>query len=56
MGAQIPVVTRGFAVGVDPSTGEFIEQEIRLRQTSREIQALLAYPLSRVQRIEFTAG
>ncbi len=55
VGAQIPVVTRGFAVGVDPSTGEFIEQEIRLRQTSREIQALLAYPLSRVQRIEFTA-
>ncbi len=53
IGAQIPYVSRGFGLFLDPSTGVVTEQEIRLRQTSREISGQLAYPLSRVQRIEF---
>ncbi len=55
IGAQIPVLRRGFALAIDPLTGGFIEQEIRLRQTSREVAGLLAYPTSRAQRIEFGA-
>jgi Tol biopolymer transport system component len=52
--SQFPIVTQNFAVGIDDN-GNLVEQELRFRQTSREIQALVTYPLSRAQRIEFTA-
>jgi len=54
IGAQIPILTRRFGLGFDQS-GDFQEQELRLRQTNREIQGLVSYPFSRVQRVEFSA-
>ncbi len=54
VGGQIPIVTRGFILTIDP-LGNFVQSEIVLRQINREITGLLAYPLSRAQRIEFSA-
>ncbi len=53
LGGQIPIVTRGFFIAQDPVTGNIVQQELRLRQINREISGQLAYPISRVQRIEF---
>ncbi len=55
LGGQIPIVTRGFFLAQDPITGNFVQQELRLRQINREISGQLAYPISRAQRIEFSA-
>lgn len=55
VGAQIPILSRSFALGIDPVTGNIIETELRFRQTSREISGQIAYPFSRAQRIEFGA-
>ena len=52
--SQFPFLTRSFGIFVDDS-GNFVEQELRFRQTSREVMGLVTYPLSRVQRIEFNA-
>jgi hypothetical protein len=52
--SQFPFVTRNYAVGID-ANGNLIEQELRFRQTSRELAGLITYPLSRVQRMEFSA-
>lgn len=54
-GAQIPILTRRFGLALTPD-GNLLEQELRLRQTNREISALLSYPFSRVQRVEFSGG
>ena len=51
--SQFPYVSSGFQFGFTPE-GDFLEQEIRLRQINRELALYLAYPLSRVQRIEFS--
>ncbi|MGD8698339.1 MAG: BamA/TamA family outer membrane protein [Gemmatimonadales bacterium] len=51
---QIPILNRRFGYAFDQTTGEFLEQELRLRQTSREASGLLTYPVSRVQRFEFS--
>jgi WD40 repeat protein/basic secretory peptidase family protein len=53
---QIPYITGGFAAGFDPSTGAFVEQTLLVRQTERSAVGFTSYPLSRVQRIEFSAG
>jgi Tol biopolymer transport system component len=53
--SQFPYVTRFFQIGVSPE-GDFLEQEIRLRQINRDISLYLSYPLSRVQRVEFSVG
>ncbi len=52
VGGQIPIVTRGFSIGVD-EFGNFVQRELRLRQINREVSGLLAYPISRVRRVEF---
>jgi Tol biopolymer transport system component len=51
---QVPVLNRRFGYAFDPTTGEFFEQELRMRQTSREAAGLLTYPVNRVQRLEFS--
>ena len=47
-----------FAQGVADVDGEpaLVDQELRQRQTTRDIYGLLAYPFSEVQRVEFQAG
>jgi hypothetical protein len=53
--SQFPVLFRsfGYQQGI---AGELIELELRRRQTTREVSGLLSYPISRVQRVEFSAG
>jgi Tol biopolymer transport system component len=50
---QIPILDRRFGYAFDGG-GNLLEQELRLRQTSREVAGLLTYPMSRVQRLEFS--
>jgi hypothetical protein len=55
---QIPYVTGGYASGLGSVDGEpvFIEQQLLVRQTNRDLLGLVSYPFSEVQRIEFQAG
>ncbi len=57
---QTSFLTGGFtaAPAEDANTGEplVVEQLIRRRQIYRELSGLVAYPLSTVQRLEFSAG
>jgi len=53
---QVPYITGGFAAGIDPNTGAFVEQTLLVRQIERSAVGFTSYPLSRVQRIEFSAG
>jgi hypothetical protein len=53
---QVPYITGGFAAGFDPNTGDFVEQTLLVRQTERSAVGFASYPLSRVQRVEFSAG
>jgi len=51
--SQIPILQRGLSLPFQECpTCPIVEQEIRLRQTSREVSGVLAYPISRVQRVE----
>jgi hypothetical protein len=50
---QIPILDRRFFFSLG-GNGELIEQELRRRQTSREISGIVSYPFSRVQRLEFS--
>lgn len=55
---QVPYLTGAYAAGTAEIDGErvFVEQQLRERQTNRELQGILAYPFNQVQRLEFTAG
>ena len=55
---QIPYVTGGYAQGVADVNGEptFIEQQLLVRQTNRDIAGIVSYPISEVQRVEVQAG
>ncbi|HEX6104231.1 MAG TPA: hypothetical protein VFZ26_01525, partial [Gemmatimonadales bacterium] len=55
---QVPYLTGAYAAGTGSVDGEpvFVEQQLLERQTNRDIQGLLAYPFSQVQRVELTAG
>jgi WD40 repeat protein len=55
---QVPYTTGAFASGTTTLNGEpvFVEQELRLRQTNRDIQGLVSYPFNEVQRLDFSAG
>ena len=55
---QIPYVTGGYAQGVADVNGEptFIEQQLLVRQTNRDIAGVVSYPFSEVQRVEVQAG
>lgn len=54
VGAQIPILTRRFGLAQDLLTGNLQQQELKLRQTNREISTLVSYPFNRVRRLEFS--
>ncbi len=51
---QTPYVARGYQTGV--SGDLYVEQEYRILQIDRSISGIAAYPFSRAQRVEFSAG
>lgn len=55
---QIPYLTGGYAQGVADVNGEptFIEQQLLVRQTNRDIAGIVSYPFSEVQRVDLQAG
>ena len=55
---QIPYLTGGYAQGTGDVDGEpaFIEQQLLVRQTNRDIAGLISYPFSEVQRFDLQAG
>jgi WD40 repeat protein len=55
---QVPYSIGSFAAGNTTLDGEpvFVEQELRLRQTNRDLQGLVSYPFNEVQRLDFSAG
>jgi hypothetical protein len=55
---QVPYVTGGYAQGIADVNGEpaFIEQQLLVRQTNRDIAGLVSYPFSQVQRFDLQAG
>ena len=58
VGEQLPYVTGGFAQGfasIDGAT-RYVEQVHRFTQINTSATALVQYPFSRAQRIEFAAG
>jgi len=52
---QVPYITGRFAAFYDQS-GNIVEQALLVRQTERSAIGFASYPLSRVQRVEFSAG
>ncbi len=52
--SQYPILFRQVGFFQDAQTGQIIEVEFRQRQTSRSAGGLLTYPMSRVQRLEFS--
>jgi Tol biopolymer transport system component len=58
-GGQVPYLSGGFATGISElPNGDVIEtdQLFVFRQTERSLQGVTAYPFSRAQRIELSAG
>jgi Tol biopolymer transport system component len=55
---QVPYVTGGYAEGVANVGGQpaFIEQQLLVRQTNRDLIGIVSYPFSEVQRIDLQAG
>ena len=55
---QVPLRTGAFAAGFGTLNGQsvYIEQADLFRQTARSLTGIASYPLSRVQRIELSAG
>ena len=55
---QMPYLTGGFASGVTTVNGDVVgvEQQVIFRQIERTVSGVVAYPFSRVQRVEFSGG
>jgi Tol biopolymer transport system component len=53
---QIPYIWGGFARGTDPSTGLYIEEIERIKQTNRGVNGIAAYPFNRSDRLEVSGG
>ncbi len=55
---QIPYLTGGYAEGIADVNGEptFIEQQLLVRQTNRDIAGIVSYPFNEVQRVDVQAG
>ena len=55
---QLPYITGSYAQGTGDLNGEpvFIEQQLLIRQTNRDVAGVLAYPFSEVRRFELQAG
>ncbi len=57
-GGQTPFLTGQLAQGLAQINGEtvLVEQETRFWEISRNLTSIFAYPFSRAQRVEFSAG
>jgi len=55
---QVPYLASYYGYSEDFSGGQplLLEQNYRFRQTNRDLTGVLAYPLNRAQRLEFSAG
>jgi hypothetical protein len=55
---QQPYLTGGFASGTGVVDGEpvYVNQQLIQRQTDRDVQGILSYPLDQARRVEFGAG
>ena len=53
---QVPYITGGFFAGFLNNGTVYYEQALLVRQTERSAVGFASYPLSRVQRLEFSAG
>jgi WD40 repeat protein len=55
---QVPYLSGDFASGITDVNGQptYVEQELLLRQTNRDVEGLVAYPFNTAQRVEFSAG
>jgi WD40 repeat protein len=55
---QVPYLTGGYAQGVDEVNGvpAFIEQQLLVRQTNRDIAGIVSYPFNEVARVDLQAG
>jgi Tol biopolymer transport system component len=55
---QVPYVTGGYASFLSDVGGDtaFVEQQLLVRQTNRDIIGMVSYPFSEVQRIDLGAG
>jgi Tol biopolymer transport system component len=55
---QSPYLNGAYASGTAEIDGEpsFVEQQFLERQTNRQLQGIVAYPFSEVQRVELAAG
>jgi Tol biopolymer transport system component len=58
VGGQVPFVTGAFAVAPAVVNGQpvVLEQDVTFWELNRQISAIAAYPFSRAQRVEFSAG
>jgi Tol biopolymer transport system component len=57
-GGQIPYRSAGFRAGYDSIGGQpaYVEETVLFRQVERSAYGVMAYPLNRAQRLEFSAG
>ena len=57
-GGQMPYLTGGYASGITEVNGQVVgaEQMYIFRQVERSVSGVLAYPISRVQRVEVGGG
>ncbi len=55
---QYPIISRDFLLQTIEQNGQLVDQEIDFRfwEIHRDVLASMAYPLSRVQRVELTGG
>jgi hypothetical protein len=55
---QVPYLTGGYSAGFGILNNQqvYIEQAFLARQTNRSLSGFVAYPFSRVQRVEFAVG
>jgi len=57
VGGQTPLISLGFRrTGSLASDSVVVDSLYRFRQIDRQVAAVVAYPISRVQRVEFSAG
>ena len=54
VGSMYPYLDRRYGFVRDVDTGDLLELEINRRQTNRGVSGVLSYPMSRVQRMEFS--
>ncbi len=53
---QVPYITGGYRAGFTAGGAVYYQQAVLVRQTERSAIGFASYPLSRVQRVEFSGG